>query len=1099
MGGANIDTETSNTYSHGLARAEARNRRYRRRVLAVRAMAGETAWLDGKIVWLDGRVAWESDRGTTVPSVQEIAIAQRRLNQIASYPYASAQALGDAPAWLSRRFARLELAKYLSSLHAPDLASLVARARAGSVEASRKLVPLLAVEALCINELPAAPSPALVTAGHNAEEGLLGYLKAGEAPLAGRAMAALVLGAVRRQGGALVSGSEMPPALAGSEWLRRAYAYGLKWGLPNDPSITLGLLASEEGDRLAARYTAIARAPGPFSLPAVMVREMLFAGTPPATLIDTMEALRTATPLAERIMDYRGELPDTGTLRKGKKWVRESERHEEATKLYAERKQVLDDVTGVIHCYVGVAPGAEIVYGLVTFCNLALDVDTLSPRLGAYMTNQLRAGLQLPASALGLYLELLALKQEKWRDKDEWPEWMKSLSFSNALDRLELLLGKSTARMLQNCGDPGIVRRVTELGLEFVLEENRWSDYELYRWALSLIEEFGLIRSTWTSGKICYLLGIFPTARAARAALQPFFASIMQAPRDLRADICINLLEEIDQNRKSASQAVPRLARYVPAFIAFVRAHRALASFLAPLDKVAIALDTAVPGEAHTWLGWLLQHLSSFDDERQITWLQVQAVRLGGLLAVAVSGGDLRRFQSVARVGLRSEFDYQSHVLEDAISNLRRFPGAHAPVADMFPRQPRRCLELIVRLDLAQRLGPQSTQPIAVLENSTDDIEPQAEEASPEWRALLEIAPGLQLAVRQYIHSRKIRGESTQMPPGVRDMVSQRSKLAKELAFIEAKLQAQPTRADLASRARNLRERLQDQKKHTRSIVEEAGERLKQVTAEAQLAAAEHLVMACYREHLDMVAGPVPDDLQLDENLVNAILLTVDIKQNKRLLRALLRAYIRGERRWPETQPLNVQFLDSLNARGVNVAAWLGKHPRRFTFKGAHEGYVHLSLERDPLHVLQMGNYFDTCLSFGGINAFSTVANATELNKRVIYARDGKGRVIGRKLIAINEQGALVGFRTYTNLGWKEGGRELSVIFRRYATTFAQACGLQMQAEGNVPHLLTRHWYDDGITDWYEDTDAAPENRSNSSQEPHLRTRSPRVRRIRKR
>jgi hypothetical protein len=891
-------------------------------------------------------------------------------------------------------------------------------------------------------------------------------------------MAALVLGAVRGQSGGLVSRSEMPPALAGSEWLRRAYTYGLKSGLPNDPPIALGLLASEEGTRLAGRYTAIARAPGPFSMPAVMVRELLFAGTPPAALIDTMEALQTATPLAERIMDYRAELPDTGTPRKGKKWVRGSERHEEATKLSAERKQILDGLAEVMHSYVRAAPRPEIVYGIVTFCNLALDMDAVSPRLGDYMITQLRAGLQLRGGAMGLYLELLARAQEEWRDKEEWPEWMRSLSIGTVLDRLEGLFGKSTVAMLQNCDDPGIVRQAVELNLQFVLQEHRWSDYDLYRWALSLIVELGLTRVTWMAERICHLLGVFPTARAARASLQPLFASIMRASTDLRTDICIRLLGDIDLNRKAATQAVPRLTRYVPGFIAFVQAHYPLNSFLTPLSKVAIALDTSVPGEAHTWLGWLLQHLSSFDHEQELIWQQVRDIRLGGLLALAVSGGDLHRFQSVARAGLRFEFDYQVSVLEDTISNLRRFPRLHAPIAEMFPRQPRRCVELIVRLGLAQRLGPQSLQPISTLERSTHDVELQAEDVSPEWRVLLDIAPALESAVRQYIHSQKIRGESTGMPPGVRDVASQRSKLAKELAFIEAKLQAEPGRADLASRARNLRERLQDQEKHTRSIVEETGERLQRVAAEAQLAAA---------------------DLPLDEDLVNAILLTVDIKQNKRLLRALLRAYIRGDRGWPEAQPANVQFLDSLNARGVNVAAWLGKHPRRFPFKAAHEGYVHLSLECDPLHVLQMGNYFDTCLSFGGINAFSTVANATELNKRVIYARDGKGRIIGRKLIAINEQGALVGFHTYTSLDWDRGGRELSAIFRRYATAFAQMCGLEMQAEGNVPHLLTRHWYDDGIVNWNEDARPAPVGHSRTSQARHPRARSRRVRRIHKR
>ncbi len=42
---------------------------------------------------------------------------------------------------------------------------------------------------------------------------------------------------------------------------------------------------------------------------------------------------------------------------------------------------------------------------------------------------------------------------------------------------------------------------------------------------------------------------------------------------------------------------------------------------------------------------------------------------------------------------------------------------------------------------------------------------------------------------------------------------------------------------------------------------------------------------------------------------------------------------------------------------------------------------VRLYLEGDPLRILQMGNYFDTCLSIDRDTAFSTVANAVDANK----------------------------------------------------------------------------------------------------------------------
>ncbi|MDQ3929748.1 MAG: hypothetical protein M3328_11470, partial [Chloroflexota bacterium] len=606
-----IDVETASLYSHGLARADARTRRYRRRVLAVRAMSGETAWLEGNIVWQKGRVAWASDRGTVVPIVHELAIAQRRLNQIAGYPHASERALGDARAWLSRRMSRLELAKYLSSIYVPDLESIARRARAGGMEEARKLVPLLAVEALCVNGLPTSPGAALGAAGEQVESILLDYLKVDDAPIAGHALAALVLGAIHRQNSDPATRRDVPPTRTNSEWLRSAYTYGLKSGFPNDPAIILALLAVEDGTKLARRYSVLERAPGPFALPATTMREMLFAGVSAQALVETAEALMAAAHLAERIMDYRDELPEVRNYGRAGERVGPRHRHEIATRLQAERKQIMDDLTEVVHSYVKVAPQPEAVYGIVAFCNVALDLGTLSPRLGKYICNELREGLRVPPGATSLYLELLTQKQDMWRNEDEWPAWitrMKSKSFNEKLDFLEALLARPTADMLRNCSDPEIVRQAIAMDAEYVLMHNKWSDYELYRWALALIRDLGLEQLSWLGGRLCYMLGVFPNARAARATLQPFFSALMQAPQHVRSEVFSRLVDNLDLNRRSVTQTWPRLTRYMPVLLAFVEAEQNNSMFVGALSKIALAFDSSIPGEAGAWLGWLMQH-----------------------------------------------------------------------------------------------------------------------------------------------------------------------------------------------------------------------------------------------------------------------------------------------------------------------------------------------------------------------------------------------------------------------------------------------------------------------------------------------------------
>jgi hypothetical protein len=120
-----------------------------------------------------------------------------------------------------------------------------------------------------------------------------------------------------------------------------------------------------------------------------------------------------------------------------------------------------------------------------------------------------------------------------------------------------------------------------------------------------------------------------------------------------------------------------------------------------------------------------------------------------------------------------------------------------------------------------------------------------------------------------------------------------------------------------------------------------------------------------------------------------------------------------------------------------------------------------------------MGNAFGTCQSLDGFNAFSTVANAWEANKCVIFARDSTGRIVARKLLAINGEGALVGFYTYAGGPNEDSNAHLRSVMARYARDFASLCGLKLADTGEVPLLFAEQWYDDGIVSWSQ-TEAKP-------------------------
>ncbi len=122
-------------------------------------------------------------------------------------------------------------------------------------------------------------------------------------------------------------------------------------------------------------------------------------------------------------------------------------------------------------------------------------------------------------------------------------------------------------------------------------------------------------------------------------------------------------------------------------------------------------------------------------------------------------------------------------------------------------------------------------------------------------------------------------------------------------------------------------------------------------------------------------------------------------------------------------------------------------------------GDVNIYVERDPLKVLQMGNVVSgSCLGLGKGNSFATVANAVDSNKQVLYA-EMNGEIIGRKLIALNDDGKIVQFRTYNN----RLDIDVDTMFKQYIHDLAVETNTSLTNSGNVSNIIAERWYDDGI------------------------------------
>jgi hypothetical protein len=198
-------------------------------------------------------------------------------------------------------------------------------------------------------------------------------------------------------------------------------------------------------------------------------------------------------------------------------------------------------------------------------------------------------------------------------------------------------------------------------------------------------------------------------------------------------------------------------------------------------------------------------------------------------------------------------------------------------------------------------------------------------------------------------------------------------------------------------------------------------------------------------------------DGPLDRRMVRLLLGLLRLEPADRTLAGRLLRARTGPPPWDlRNDPVNLHFLARMHARGLAMEPWLDDAPITVAGEGAA---LQLALCSDPLEVFEMGAHFETCLSPGAVNYFSVIANAADINKRVLYARRGT-RVIGRCLLAITDAGGLLAFNPYCH-----ESLDFAVIVREYAVQLAGQMRTSVVPRGAVSVLLARDWYDDGPRD----------------------------------
>ena len=182
------------------------------------------------------------------------------------------------------------------------------------------------------------------------------------------------------------------------------------------------------------------------------------------------------------------------------------------------------------------------------------------------------------------------------------------------------------------------------------------------------------------------------------------------------------------------------------------------------------------------------------------------------------------------------------------------------------------------------------------------------------------------------------------------------------------------------------------------------------------------------------------------------------VTDNRRALRKLLEAHWRGQTDYRQAHPLTRRWL-ARHPR-LDPALWL----RGIAGGGTADGWgvLTIAVESDPLEALKLGTYVGSCLGLGGDFAYSAAAAVLDINKQVVYARDRRGTVVGRQLVAVSEDDCLVCFEVYP-LGAQAA---LGGLFAAFDAALAAALGLplhqpQSGLEYKIACILSHAWWDD--------------------------------------
>lgn len=372
--------------------------------------------------------------------------------------------------------------------------------------------------------------------------------------------------------------------------------------------------------------------------------------------------------------------------------------------------------------------------------------------------------------------------------------------------------------------------------------------------------------------------------------------------------------------------------------------------------------------------------------------------------------------------------------------------------------------------------APAAADPIAVLDSTLGMFQKLPAKAAGILARLKGTSPGAgrrafpELAawldddalLDRFVHLAHIAGVPVSLGKQLREDFEHADKAARERAHLEA----------LPSRSARQEARYKTLSSSDRTLASAPRGRTKRRLAER----IDELLPIAYRRELDGAFREILREAwgisvpKLTHGWRDAVRFWLVVDDNRELLGRLLReAAAQPGRDVKLTFAKNRAWIAKVQGQ-LQLDAWLGPRRRELMVSGAK--YV-VALEEDPLEVLRMGIPFGTCLALDtGCNAASTVMNAIDANKRVLYVRGRDGKIVARKLMAISKDLRLVGYNLYVSTRGPEE-RSIRAAVDEMCHAISTEVGIPLAGSGEPEQIHAGFWYDDGTVPWGEDVDVA--------------------------